>query len=146
MKTLTKVFVILFILSLSSIVFVKWVYSLSNDGVFSEKMEGLTESSFFKGAKQIPTQSIEGLFRRMGIERKIKINPCFDIEEYTQKYCTPANLQMLVSAKIFSSFEEELFQRYLNRQENPCEQTAVYIGKLCELQNLKKILKHFSGK
>ena len=83
---------------------------------------------------------LSALFSELGIKYPTRANPCFDLEEYTEKYCTVRSIRDLIEGSGFT--DTEFLKRGLNLKD-PCEQIALYIGRVCYQENFKKIYKHF---
>jgi len=86
-----------------------------------------------------PRGDLGKLYSELGIEqgKHVRLNPCFDIEELTRKYCSPHAMQMLLVET-----EDQVLSDLLS-YDDPCEQVALHIGRICHQENFKKIFKHF---
>jgi len=143
MKAFGKYWLFLLMLCVGSVVFIKCVYS----------GDMLVEHSLAYQKNLAPQKSLSKLFSALGVTPlsqmvpesggDIIMNPCFDLEEYTRKYCTPHSMQLLLSEHIFIEMEDQLLRKMLLHDDG-CEQIAQYIGRVCYQENFKKIFKHFA--
>jgi len=105
----------------------------------------LVEHSMADQNKVSPQQDLGKLFSELGIEQSghVRLNPCFDIGELTEKYCSPHSIKRLLSENAFIETEEQLLRKML-MDDSACEQVSIYIDRICHQENFKKIFKHFA--
>ncbi len=135
MTNVKKVCIWIFVLTVMSVLGVKWVYS----------QVPLVEHSVAYQKNIVPQGDLSHLFSELGINYPIRANPCMDLEGYAEKYCTPHSMTALLSEHAFVPVEDQLLRKFLKGPQ-PCAQAAAYIGRVCELNNFKKIFKHFALK
>jgi len=135
MKDLFKFWLFLSALCLFSVLFIEWAYS--NDM--------LVEHSLAHQKNAAPMKDLSELFSQLGVTppEHGSANPCFDLGNYTKKYCTVHSLKALLHEHAFVSVEDQLLRKFL-KSKAPCEQVGEYIGRVCEMNNFKKIIKHFA--
>ena len=145
MTSIAKVWMwLIFFSVLSGYVVVSWVQSQPENSITYQKPDlRVVASANAKNAA--PQGDLGALYSELGIDqgKHVRLNPCFDIEELTRKYCTPHAIQLLLSEQTLVETEDQLL-RDLLLQDFPCEQVALYIGRVCHQGNFKKIFKHFS--
>lgn len=127
MNTFTKYWIWILIFFIGSIAFINWAQA--------------DEKNVADGG------NLEKLFSNLGIKMggESGLNPCIELEENARRYCTPSALNILLNEKTFGPIEDKLIREFLSGPA-PCEQTANYIGRVCEIRNFAKIIKHFSLK
>jgi len=135
MSSHKKFWVWLLILTLPPVWGAKWAYS--NDM--------LVEHSIAYEKNRAPLKDLSGLFSALGIDNGAtdRLNPCLELEENTRRYCTPHGLRLLLHEHTFVPVEDQLLNKFLNGKDT-CGQVAQYIGQVCELNNFRKIIKHFA--
>ena len=135
MNGLFKFWLFVVVFCLCSALLVKWVYS--------EDM--IVEHSLVYQKNGAPMNDLSELFSQLGVTPPVhgRANPCFDLGNYTKKYCTVHSLKVLLNEQPFVSVEDQLLKKFL-KSKAPCEQVGEYIGRVCEMNNFKKIFKHFA--
>jgi len=105
----------------------------------------LVQPSIPHKSPPLQTQGISKLFMELGITPPIHgfANPCIDLEQYIIKYCTPFTIRDLVEKDFFSGSEKQYFEQ-IKMDKNVCILTGEYVGRICEVDNLMKILDHFT--
>lgn len=137
MSNIEKSCIWLFVFIVSSIGFTKSAYSL----------EPIIEHSIVYQKNTTLQGNLNDLFDELGINfiGNDRLNPCHEIEELTRKYCTPNSLRVLLDEDAFVPSEEKLLRKFLSGNR-ACDDTAEHIGRVCYLENFKKIFKHYSLK
>ncbi len=132
--------------SLISTFGVNWVRSQPENSMTYKKPD-LRVVSSANAKNAAPQGDLGALYSELGIEqgKHVRLNPCFDIEELTRKYCTPHSIRLILSDQALVETEEKLLRDML-RHDNACELVALYIGRVCHQENFKKIFKHFALK
>ncbi len=136
MTNVEKVCIWVFVLTVMSITGIKWVYS----------QEALVEHSIAYQKNKAPQRDLNQLFTELGISYPIRANPCFDIEEFTRKYCTVHAMKLVVDKLDTESNTEVQLYLEMSLMDDGCEQAALYIGRVCKQENFIKIFKHFALK
>ena len=136
MTALIKYWLLISFFVLSSLFFASRAFP---DNLFSKHSAAYEKN-------KAPQGDLEELFRQLGAVYPMRGNPCFDLEEYTRKWCTPHALSLLLSERIFVPVEDQLIRKFLQDRHSSCDHTALYIGRVCALENFKKIFKHFAIK
>lgn len=110
----------------------------------AQAQEGLIEHSIASGKDNASSKDLSSLFEKLGIHEKTRsANPCIDAEEYTRKWCSKRALQTITNKHPFESSERKFFED-VQKTDTPCEHIAMYIGRVCEQENFRKIMNHFA--
>lgn len=107
--------------------------------------EMLVESSLT--TQRLPTQpaNLQRLFSDLGISNPMMVNPCIELEENTSRWCTQHGIKSVLYS-MESNNQSRGFLIEVLKHRSPCQSVAEYIGRICKLENFKKIIKHFSNK
>lgn len=137
MTNVEKVCIWVFVLTVLSITGIKWANS----------QEALVEHSMAYQKNKTPQGDLAQLFSELGISNgaMTRLNPCLELEENARRYCTPNSMVVLLSEHDFVPVEDQLLRKFLNGPQ-PCDQAAAYIGRVCAMENFKKIFKHYALK
>lgn len=131
--SMKKFWIIVFLLTAFSVQFVR----------FATALEPLIEPSLSDGKNNRSPASLSRLFEDIGVSHPARMNPCFDLEEHTLKYCTPHSIHKLSEDPEIP----EKYRAYLKgvvERENSCDLISAYIGRLCYQENFNRLFKHFS--
>ena len=137
-----KTFFIVMVFSITFFLLTKWADSgepLIQDSL-AEDPQVVTKVEPLAG-------SLSELFHDLGVQPAANgiSNPCFDLENYSEKYCTVHGVNLVLASHYLVKMDELLLNEML-RHQDPCHQISTYIGRICEQQNFLKIFKHFAIK
>jgi len=102
----------------------------------------IIESSMIGQEEKVVSNSMKELFTNLGLKIPNDEHPCMYLETYTRDWCSLHGINSLL-AELGPGVDREFFER-LKRLDNPCENVATYIGRVCKLENFKKVIKHFA--
>lgn len=71
------------------------------------------------------------------------LNPCMEIEDYSNKWCSKHAIKLILDKENFVDMEKQLLKGML-QHDNACEQVSLYLGRVCEQENFLKIFNHFA--